>query len=108
MLQTQTTEKLQNMLLESGQLQAYAFPGGYPIIYYAKDMGDICPECANGGNDAEFQNPEYQDDEQWILVDCDIYFEGPTRFCEHCNTELESAYGDPEEVTPLGDVDLVV
>ena len=100
MLQKQTTEKLQNMVIivsDKPQLQAYAWPGGYPIVYYAGDMADICPECANGGNDAEFQNPKYQDDAQWILIECDIYWEGPDRFCAHCNRTIESAYGDPGE-----------
>ncbi len=99
MLQKQTTEKLQSMILDCGKLQSFSFPGGYPIVYYAKDMGDICPKCANGENGAEFQNSEYQDDAQWILIDCDIFYEGPIRFCEHCNALIESAYGDPEETT---------
>lgn len=101
MLQKQTTEKLQSMILEfldKPQLQAFTFPGGYPIVYYAQDMADICPKCANGENGAEFQNPEYQDDAQWILINCDIYYEGPIRYCEHCNGQIESAYGDPEEI----------
>ena len=102
MLQKQTTEKLQNMVVtvsDKPQLESFAWPGGYLIIYYAQDTAVICSECANGGNDAEFQNPECQDDAQWTLADCDIYYEGPPLYCEHCNRQLESAYDDPEETT---------
>lgn len=76
---------------EDGKLPAFAWPGGYPIIYFASDMGTLCPKCANAfvtGRDTE---------EQLKPVACDIYWEGPTIQCEHCNADIESAYGDPEE-----------
>lgn len=37
-------------------------------------------------------------EEQLKPVACDIYWEGPTIQCEHCNADIESAYGDPSEV----------
>jgi hypothetical protein len=27
----------------------------------------------------------------------DVYYEGPPLICDDCGTEIESAYGDPDE-----------
>ncbi len=101
MLQKQTTEELQSMVQyvsDKPILPAYAWPGGYPIVYMAEDCETVCSECANGGNGAEFQNPEYQEDKDWILSGFFIHYEGQPVYCAHCNCTTESAYGDPEEV----------
>jgi len=70
-----------------GNLLAYAFPGGYPIIYLVEIEGMVlCSGCAeqwlDEGNDTD--------------LDFLTYYEGPTLYCDYCNTELESAYGDPD------------
>ena len=84
---------------EKGQLDAYAWPGGYQIVYYTADNGVLCPDCANGKNGSEASeklDPECPDDNQWRLVASDIYYEGPAVYCDHCNAEIESVYGDPD------------
>lgn len=85
----------------NGKLPAFAWPGGYPIVYYSADMAEFCPACANGENGSRCCDPtldiECPDDDQWRLVAADIYFEGPTIQCAHCNKDIESAYGDPNE-----------
>ena len=73
-----------------GKLPAFAWPGGYPIYYLAKDNGVLCPKCANAFD------PKTDNDEQLEPVAFDVYWEGPVMNCEHCNAEIESAYGDPE------------
>ena len=82
--------KLDHIRDEQGKLPAYAWPGGYTILYLAKDNGILCPKCANAFN------PATDNDEQLEPVAYDVYYEGPTEYCEHCNAEIESAYGDPE------------
>ena len=77
--------------LSNDQLPAFAFPGGYPIVYYTADGGELCPKCAN-----EF-TPERDNAEQLQPVECDVHYEGAPIVCEHCNAEIESACGDPEE-----------
>lgn len=67
---------------EKGNYPAYAWPGGYPIIYYTKDGLVVCPKCAN------------RDDDD--LIASDIYWEGPNMPCDDCGKKIESAYGDPE------------
>jgi hypothetical protein len=70
---------------------AYAWPGGYPIVYVCHDGGEICPTCAN----AECRDKS-ADDSQWAVVSAFIHYEGDPIICEHCNAEIESAYGPVE------------
>lgn len=78
-----------------GKYPAYAWPGGYPIVYVLGDGASLCPSCANGehGSDAS----ETADDPAWRLVDVMIHYEGPPEVCAHCGAEIESAYGDPDD-----------
>lgn len=86
------------------QLTAYAWPGGYPVMYLAQDgwrnqdgtlallngyvrsENVCCAKCA-------------ADTEQWpdlIITGTYAHYEGPPEYCEYCNGFTESAYGDPE------------
>lgn len=80
----------------AGELPAYAWPGGYPIIYLTADGGTLCPACANGENGSEATEDPIQDDRQWLIVASDVHWEGSPEICDHCNAEIESAYGDPD------------
>ena len=84
---------------ENGEdLPAYAWPGGYPIYYITKDCGVLCagPECANGP-EARQADSECPDDDQWLVIAADVHWEGEPMVCDHCGSEIESAYGDPDE-----------
>lgn len=70
---------------DNGKLPAFAWPGGYPIVYFTRDGMTVCPDCANRETDAA-QAP----------VSGDIYWEGPAMSCDDCGAEIESAYGDPD------------
>ena len=65
-----------------GTLPAYAWPGGYPIMYIDKDGESLCAECA----DKEEKPVTYY-----------VNYEGATEQCAECGKDLPSAYGDPEE-----------
>jgi DNA-directed RNA polymerase subunit RPC12/RpoP len=82
--------------MEDGRLPAFAFPGGYPLYYLTADDGILCPDCANGDNGSEAQNPECQDDRQWRIVCADIHYEGEPITCDHCSAQIESAYRETE------------
>ena len=88
------------------KLDAYAWPGGYPLMYLAREgwrneeTGQLedyekskyvcCPKCA-------------QDIKKWpdmIVVGQWIHYEGAPEMCEYCNEFTESAYGEPE-VSPI-------
>ena len=61
--------------------------GGYPIIYVLERTGDyLCNKCA-GTSDEDYDGK--------LLSD--VYWEGPTVYCDGCNAEIESAYGDPDD-----------
>jgi hypothetical protein len=81
-----------------GQFSAYAWPGGYPIVYIMEDEGILCPACANGknGSDATIKSSDCPDDKQWHIIGADIHYEGEPIICDHCNAQIESAYGDPK------------
>lgn len=66
-----------------GELPAYAWPGGYPVVYVCTDGEEICPACANSG------------DESLEIVGFEVFYEGPMFYCA-CGTGIESAYGDPD------------
>jgi hypothetical protein len=74
----------------SGKLPAYAWPGGYPILYLDRENSTLCAECATKSLDDPEEVPQFKP------VAFDVYYEGPTIHCEQCNAEIESAYGDPE------------
>jgi hypothetical protein len=82
--QVDTDKPLDNT---TNNLQSYAWPGGYPIVYLTADMAICCPKCANKKND-------WEDDE---VNEYFIHYEGPPEICEFCNAEIESAYGDPDD-----------
>lgn len=81
---------------EDGTLPAYAWPGGYPVLYLCADNGILCPACANGQNGSE-ASESIDAPADWRLVAHSIHWEGPAEICEHCGAEIESAYGDPDE-----------
>ena len=77
-----------------GKLWSHTSLGSYPIVYLTQDNSVLCPACANGENGSEAS--ETSDDPQWRLVGCDVHWEGEPLICDHCNGEIESAYGNPK------------
>jgi hypothetical protein len=75
-----------------GTFPAYAWPGGYPIIYVDGHSEVLCAKCATKEADKEDAGKD-------APVAADIHYEGPSELCAVCNADIESAYGDPEEET---------
>lgn len=74
---------------KSVDLCAYAWPGGYQMMYYVG--GDsVCPKCI-----MEVLRGGMLTGREELLRD--IFYEGAPERCSHCNEEIESAYGDPDE-----------
>lgn len=86
MLNVRGFEDLPNPFEVELRLQGYlnrATYGGGPLIYLMGDNEEIaCSDCAAYNTDA--------------IITREIYYEGPTRYCESCNAEIVSAYGDPD------------
>lgn len=82
----------------TGDYPRYAHGGG-EILYPTREGGDFfCSQCQNGENGSETLNPEYKDDPQWQTdpQHSFIHEEGPPIHCAHCNREITSQYGDPD------------
>lgn len=77
----------------SGKLPAFAWPGGYPIIYVMDDEEVLCPDCANDPS-----NPVHEGGlaDGWRIEGSCVHWEGEPLICAHCNGPVESAYGVPE------------
>jgi len=73
----------------------YTFPGWYPIIYTTEHDDMFCSACARKYFTSRDGGLIDKDD---ISINTDIYSEGPIMYCDGCNTEIESAYGDPENL----------
>lgn len=71
-----------------GELPAFAWPGGYPIMYLTKAGDALCADCATNelGEQREDGPTAYG-----------IHWEGPSEWCSSCNVEIQSAYGDPAD-----------
>lgn len=74
----------------AGKLSAYAWPGGYPILYHTKDGCVLCSLCADLSDRNKDEFPGFKPVEYFI------HYEGPSEFCGECGKEVPSAYGDPE------------
>ncbi len=79
----------------------YAWPGGYPTYFVCDDGGSLCPACAKREarlimraivDHRRFGRGGYQAD--WRVIGADINYEDDMLWCEHCNEQIESAYGN--------------
>ena len=78
MKNAQSFEDLPNPFEVELRLQGYlnrSAYGGGPLIYLMGDNEElVCPACAENDTDA--------------IITREIYYEGPTRQCESCNTSI--------------------
>ena len=68
-------------------LPAFAWPGGYPLLYLDKDGEVMCAVCATVALDTDESPPESYH----------VFYEGSPVECAVCDKRQESAYGDPDE-----------
>ena len=80
--------------LKAPELPAWAWPGGYTLIYYTRDGSEFCADCAT----KIMADPDDTD----RPTECGTYDEGPAVFCAGCNREMESSYGAPDEPRSVG------
>ncbi len=74
----------------------YAWPGGYPLFLITSDGGALCMNCGK----KEYKNIAYAIrhdlSDGWNVIAFDINWEDLELTCDHCNTPIESAYGERE------------
>lgn len=75
--------KYQLEVNKKGKLPEFSFPGLYPIYYVTSQNNVLCFNCAT-------KEPEN-------IANNYIHWEGSSFFCNNCNEEIKSAYGEVEE-----------
>lgn len=76
---------------KDGKYPAWAWPGGYTIIYFDAGGMMLCADCASPIfpiEDTPYGRAK--------IIGCETYDEGPTIPCDDCGKEIESSYGDPD------------
>ena len=76
--------------------KVYAWPGGYPQYMLMADGEVLCAKCARSEYRSFSRSTHHKDDKSWQAVAVCIHFEGEPLICAHCNAEIKSAYGVPE------------
>jgi len=74
-----------------------AWPGGYPTYFITKDGGAICPACGKKEKDLIIEAIESKSDPQWEVIHHEVNYENDGLYCDNCNKQIESAYGDTED-----------
>lgn len=93
-------------------VDAFAWPGGYPLYYLTQDCAVLCPDCVNREIHLIHSARPVRDkrgrlersaDPQWNVVGFDVNWEDADCQCENCNGRIESAYGADEDDTDCVD-----
>lgn len=75
------------------KLEAYIWPGGYPLFYIVVEGRDetiMCPECATDTKREYHADGEHRA----ITILQDANWEDPDLHCEACGRRIESAYAE--------------
>lgn len=71
----------------------YTWPGSYPLFLVTRDGAALCFECAI----KEFRQIAWDylhhASTGWRVEGCEVNYEDPNLFCDHCSEPIESAYG---------------
>lgn len=69
-----------------GRYPAWAFPGGYPIVYQTEQGAMICASCVN-------KDPMIQE----LIDDRVVHIIGHPIECDNCKDIIESLFGPEDE-----------
>ena len=72
----------------------YAWPGGYRLNIVMVDGELLCTACARENYRQIVRETIQNTHSGWAAVGADVHWEGSAEYCAHCNTILESEYGE--------------
>jgi hypothetical protein len=75
----------------------YAWPGGYPLYLITSDGAALHFDCARANYRSISWSIRNQCRDGWLVEACDINYENPELYCDHCSEPIESAYGDTDD-----------
>lgn len=85
--------EITELINDKGEVPHCSSVGGYGITYIGRDHDDIlCADCVNGWNEHGIVDN---------VTGGFVYWEGVMTYCDGCNCEIESEYGDPSEPDEL-------
>lgn len=81
------------------RLGCFAWPGGYPLYFIAKDGDALSFEAVkdNLRHVLWAMRGEHFDD-SWSIVGVEINWEDPELYCAHTNKRIESAYSEDDAI----------
>ena len=72
--------------ITNGQLDSYAWPGGYPLFYLDGENSCLCPDCAN----KSYHDPE--EIEKFKPIACSVNYDDNDLYCDQCSKPIDVAY----------------
>ena len=84
-------------------VDSFAWPGGYPLYYLTADGAYLCPACVNKeidrvDEDLRYYRANNRMTGQFAVIGVDANYES-LLYCDHCNSQIEAAYGVAETET---------
>jgi len=86
-----TTQSRSLALADQLNRQPFAWPGGYPQFAVTDDGGCICPQCCSVERLAIATTTG---SDGWCIQALAINWEDQWLQCDHCGSQIESAYGE--------------
>lgn len=77
--------------------EPYAWPGGYPRFLVMTDGAALCHKCAKSEFRLVCESALTGARDGWNPACADVNWEDTSLYCDHCNEQIESAYGEDEE-----------
>lgn len=71
----------------------YTWPGGYPLYAITGDGGALCRNCCKQERECIATTTG---NDGWNIVALQINWEAQELFCDHCSSQIESAYSQEE------------
>jgi len=94
-----TQEEIINTILENVKQairEPYTSPERYPLFIILADSSYLCTQCARKHYKKIVRDTLYSMyNSGWKVDSTQINFENPFLYCDECNLNLDSAYGDP-------------
>jgi hypothetical protein len=78
-------EMMEELTMKDGSLRSFSSVGGYPIFYMDSEDCVFCAPCAK---------EEISDGA--TMARAEVNWES-TMYCDRCSSEIESAYGEPDD-----------
>ena len=73
-------------------LDAYAWPGGYPVYAVMADGEALCPRCARENIRLILADTRGETRFGWHFATSGINWEDSDLYCAHCGNPIEAAY----------------